>query len=245
MAHETKLGMNRTGMDMSPVDRGEMLQGSERSMPTTEGDEGALAALRAEYIREADPVGSVPPPGTVKGMLKSGMQMLTGNRPQVLIDKLGERLAFERTGTRLYEALITKCLAGIEGSQLVQLDRLEQIHNEEARHFELVRETIEALGADPTAMTPCADVTGVASLGLVQVLHDPRTTLAQCLDAILIAELADNAGWEMLIALARETGNDAVADSFEEPLTHEAQHLVEVRLWLAQLSSAEAKLVKT
>jgi ferritin-like protein len=243
MKQETKIGMNRTGMDMSPVDSGELLQGSERSMPTSEGDEGALAAIRAEYIREADALGSVPPPGTMKGVLKNGVQMLTGNRPQVLLDKLGERLAFERGGTRLYEALITKCLAGVEGSDIVQLQMLEQIHREEAQHFELVRETIESLGADPTAMTPCADVTGVATMGLIQVLNEPRTTLAQALNAILIAELADNAGWDMLITLARETGNDAIADRFREPLAREAEHLAQVRSWLEQLTSAEAKLL--
>ena len=72
MAKETTLGMNRTGMDMSPKKSKELLQGSERSMPTSEGDEGALAAIRAEYIKEADPLGSVPPPGTLKGMMKTG-----------------------------------------------------------------------------------------------------------------------------------------------------------------------------
>src|SRR5687768_4629779 len=110
---QTKLGKNRTGIDMSPIDSSKTLQGSERSMPTSEGDEGALAAIRADYIREADPVGSVPPPSTLKGALKTGAQMLSGNRAEVLLDKLGERLAFERGGTRLYEALITKCIAGV------------------------------------------------------------------------------------------------------------------------------------
>jgi hypothetical protein len=62
------------------------------------------------------------------------------------------------------------------------------------RHFELVRCTIEMMGCDPTAQTPCADLVGVETLGLVQVLTDPRTTVAQCMNAILTAELADNAG---------------------------------------------------
>lgn len=30
-----------------------------------------------------------------------------GDSPTILLDKLGERLAFKRTGTRLYDALIT------------------------------------------------------------------------------------------------------------------------------------------
>ena len=38
-------------------------------------------------------------------MLKTALNKLVGVSPEVLIDKLGERLAFERTGTRLYDAL--------------------------------------------------------------------------------------------------------------------------------------------
>jgi rubrerythrin len=242
---QTKLGKNRTGIDMSPIDSSETLQGSERSMPTSEGDEGALAAIRADYIREADPVGSVPPPGTLKGALKTGAQMLSGNRAEVLLDKLGERLAFERGGTRLYEALITKCIAGVEGSDMLQMDVLERIHNEEMRHMELLRSMIESMGADPTAMTPCADVTGVASMGLIQVLTDPRTTLAQCLDAMLIAELTDTASWEMLIGLMEQTGNDQFVSQMAQALDAEQDHLLTVKQWLKQLTLKEAKVLST
>jgi hypothetical protein len=48
----------------------------------------------------------VPPPTSMKGMAKSALQALKGEKATVLIDKLAERLAFERTGTRLYETLI-------------------------------------------------------------------------------------------------------------------------------------------
>jgi rubrerythrin len=245
MTREVKLGKNRTGMDMSPIDSGELLQGSERSRPTSEGDESAAAAIRGQYIREADPLGSVPPPGTVKGMFKTGVDMLTGNRAEVLIDKLGQRLAFERGGTRLYEALIARCLADPDGSKVVQLDKLEEIHNEEARHFELVRSAIEQLGGDPTAMTPCADVVGVQALGLMQVLNDPRTSIAQCLDTILIAELADNTAWELLIELCEHMGHDELVQQFRVAAQHEAEHLVRVRGWLTELTLGEAKLVTT
>jgi hypothetical protein len=213
-------------------------------MPTSDGDEGALAAARAEYIKEADPLGSVPPPGTMKGMLKSGVEMLAGNRAQVFIDKLGERLAFERGGTRLYEALITKCLAaGADGSATIDMQRLEQIHRQEAQHFELVRQAIEELGGDPTAMTPCADLVGVQSLGLMQALNEPRTTVAQALNTILIAELTDNAGWELLITLANELGHTDIAERFTTALAHEQEHLTTVKTWLEQLTIAESKVL--
>ena len=62
------------------------------------------------------------------------------------------------------------------------------------------------MGADPTAETPSADVIGVASQGLLQVITDPRTTLSQSLEAMLTAELTDNDGWETLAALADDLG---------------------------------------
>jgi ferritin-like protein len=245
MAKEVRMGMNRTGMQMSPRDSKELLQGSQRTIPTSEGDEAMLAAVRGEYVREADPVGSVPPPGTAKGVFKAGADMLTGNRAEVLLDKLGERLAFERGGTRLYEALIIKCLAAPNGRDVVRMEVLEEIHREEGRHFELLWTAIEQLGGDPTAMTPCADVTGVQSLGLVQAMNDPRTSIAQCVQTILIAELADNAGWELLIRLAQEMGHDELVQQFQEALAHEGRHLATVRDWLEKLTLGEAKLLST
>jgi hypothetical protein len=91
-------------------------------------------------------------------------------------------------------------------------------------------------------MTPCADATGVAALGLMQVLTDPRTTIAQSLDAILIAELADNAGWEMLIGLMQQTGNDNFVPQMTQALEAEQDHLRNVRTWVEKLAANEAKL---
>lgn len=134
------------------------------------------------------------------------------------ISKLDD--AFERTGTRLYDAFIAKCRTQKPGA--IEDAELVRIRNEEAKHFALVGECIEFLGGDPTAQTPCADVAGVASAGLMQVLTDPKTTVAQSLDALLIAELTDNAAWEDLIALARKLGHEDMAAQFEQALEHQA-----------------------
>ena len=82
-------------------------------------DDSGMVKIRTAYIEAAGPVGSVPPPGTAKGAVKAGMQALTGRKAHVFIDRIGERLAFERTGTRLYEALITKCCAQADGDVLL------------------------------------------------------------------------------------------------------------------------------
>ena len=239
MERETRMGMNKTGVQMSPMDVDRML--SDVGESTTAVSDGAgIAAVRTSYITEAEPVGTVPMPGTLKGAAKAGAKKLTGKNPEVLIDKLGERLAFERSGTRLYDALITKYQATSDKPGQMSAEKLAHIRDEEARHFKLVAGAIEALGADPTAQTPGADLTGMESLGLMQVLDDPRTSLAQCLHAIMVAELADNAGWDLLIRLADEMGQEQMIGDFRGALATEQEHLALIKSWYEQAVRGEA-----
>lgn len=226
------MGMNRTGIQMSPLDTKEMTS----MAPNVAESDGtmALAELRAPYIANADALGSVPLPGTMKGVAASGMQMLKGEKPQLLIDKLGERLAFERTGVRLYEALIQKCQILLDDTISMRLEDLRRIRNDEHDHMMLVAECLEQIGADPTAMTPCADVAATESAGLLKVVSEPRTTISQSLHAILAAELSDRAGWETLIALADAQGMDDMVGRFEQALETEREHLGMVETWYAE-----------
>ena len=226
------IGMNRTGIQMSPIDSKAMTDVDPDLMQGDEGDGSPMAELRSAYIMEAGTLGSVPLPGTVSGMVSMGLEMLKGESPQILLDKLGERLAFERTGARLYDALITKCEVMLEDTEIsMTIDDLEDIREDEARHFLMVSDAIESLGGDPTSQTPSADLCGVESLGLVQVLNDPRTSIAQSLHAIVTAELSDKAGWETLIALADEHGLTEMVNNFTVALNNEREHLALVQTW--------------
>lgn len=245
MQNKTELGMNRTGMQMSPEDSKKMLEVTDMTHPSSQGDEHAIAEVRREYAKNAEPVGTVPAPGTLKAAATAGAQALTGQRANVFIDKLGERLAFERSGTRLYEAVMAKCQASQDSGNLPDLEKLQHFCEEEARHFRLVADCLETLGADPTAQTPCADVAGVESTGLMQVVSDPQTTVNQSLHAMLVAELADNAGWEELIVLAKELGQDDMAQRFETALQEERQHLENVRRWHQDATLAEARMMQS
>lgn len=233
MKEEAQMGMNRTGIQMSPIDTKAMQSIPQKEGHPASGDEAAASEMRAAYISTADQVGSVPMPGTMKGAVKTGASMLTGNDAQLFLDKLGERLAFERTGTRLYDALITK-IEALGDTGTVNSADLRHIRNEEARHFMMVTKAIESLGGDPTSQTPCADVAGVEAMGLVQVITDPRTTLAQSLHSILVAEMTDNAGWEMLIAMARDQGHEQIANEFTTALENEREHLQKVQQWFEE-----------
>jgi len=109
---------------------------------------------------------------------------------------------------------------------------IEGIRDDEIRHAMLLKRAIETLGADPTAVTPSADVAAVASQGLVAVLTDPRTTLSEALKTLVIAELADNDAWVTLRELAQRLGQDDLANEFSRALDEEEEHLAMVRSWV-------------
>lgn len=225
-----KMGMNRTGVQMSPYDTRKQMDYAKEHSPDVPGSDQALARRRHARISMADSVGSVPIPGSARGAMKTTFEKVKGKNPEVLIDKLGERLAFERSGVRLYEALLTKAEACGESQET--LEKLRHFRDEEAKHMGHVIEAMEQLGADPTAQTPCADVAGVSALGVLQVITDPMTNMAQSLDALLTAELTDNAAWELLIELAREAGQEDMVPNFEQALRQEQNHLTTIKSWL-------------
>jgi rubrerythrin len=240
MKDATDIGKNRTGIGTAPKMSEQAIAGAREGLPPATPAADGIAAVRASYVREAEPVGSVPPPTSVSGILKTAAAMVTGAKPAAFLDKLAARLAFERSGTRLYEAVLAKARAADAMPSGVSVERLQHFRDEEAAHFRLLTECIESLGADPTVQTPTADVYGVASSGLFQVVSDPRTTVPQSLEALLVAELTDHDGWESLTALADGLGYDDMAGRFRQALRAEQEHLATVRGWVSEALRREA-----
>ena len=69
---------------------------------------------------------------------------------------------------------------------------------------------------------------------------DPRTTLQQGLEAVLLAELADNDCWTNLITLANAIGSEELGKKFGRCLEHEEEHLRKVRGWISAAIEGEA-----
>ena len=233
MNQHATVGTNRTGMAAAPERGREMLSGMDEFPPTSQGSAAGVAQVRLAYAQAAEPLGSVPPPASLKGTVQTAVKAVMGEQPVLLMDKLGERLAFERTGTRLYEALVSKydAFGSFDGGP--SREDLEHVLQEEYRHFTMLQAAIKQLGGDPTAVTPSANLQATAAHGVNQVIVDPRTTLLQSLEAILIAELADNACWEALIEVDQEAGEDKLVQQFQEALRNEQDHLAKVQNWLA------------
>jgi len=240
MKDPTDIGLNRTGIATSPLLSAEMVAGARAVVPRGTPEDWLANPQHSTYIADAEPVGTMPPPANLRGIAKSALKALQGEKASVLLDKLGERLAFERSGSRLYESFLRKLevLGAQEGGP--SLAEVREQYEEERRHFALVSRAITTLGGDPTVMTPCADVTATASSGMLAVVADPRTDVLQCLDVLLNAELIDNAGWELLIPLAEGLGQGEMAEEFRVALEHEARHLRNVREWVARMTAIRA-----
>jgi hypothetical protein len=226
-------GKNLTGIAAAPQRTQEMLAGMDEFPPSSQGSAQDVAQVRIAYAQQAEPLGSVPLPASFTDKMQTAVKAVMGEKPMLLMDKLGERLAFERTGTRLYEALVSKydAFGGFAGGP--SRGDLEHVLQEEYRHFTLLQAAIEQLGGDPTAVTPSANLQATVGHGIKMVIVDPRTTLLQSLEAILVAELADNACWEALVELAHEAGEEALARQFQEARVTEQEHLEKVQSWLA------------
>jgi rubrerythrin len=232
--------INRTGIMLNPELGAELLEATKKTVPSSDGDGEGMRLERAEYLQEATPIGSYPALVRPQEVEEDAAASLDDN-VAVLLDKLGERLAFERQGTRLYEAFIQK-VEGLpmDDANTPEIDSLNHIRDEEREHFALLQRAIVELGGDATMVTPSADVAGVMSHGILQIVSDPRTTIAQSLQALLTAELADNDGWQMLQNLSDQLGHSDLAEQCGEALEQEQEHLENVRGWLSGMILSEA-----
>lgn len=238
--------LNRSGIMTNPDLSAELIRGAKETVPSAKGGMKQMKENRAEYINEALSIGSPPavmPHAGEEIRDDEALDHLTGGLP-VLLDKLGERLAFERQGTRLYQALLQKleALAPLQDNAAPSPGELQHICEEELEHFKLLQKSITELGGDATVQSPSADVAGVLSLGLLQIVSDPRTTLAQSLQAVLTAELADNEGWKLLEKLAAQMGQTELEEKCRTAFEHEQEHLENVREWLSAMTLEEAGL---
>jgi ferritin-like protein len=231
MRPSAQQGDNRTGIVAAGPLAEEMVQATQEFPPSSPGDAQAIAEVRIAYAQEGDGLGETP--STLKNKAKAAVASPVGSQPTLLMDKLGERLAFEHAGARLYEALLSKYRAygSFEGGP--SGDDLLHILTEEYEHAELLAQTMKDMGGDPTALTPAANLAANISAGLPQVLSDPRTNLLQSLEAIIVAELADNECWTALAQLAEQDGHDQLTAKCVQALAHEREHLRNVRAWIA------------
>lgn len=224
----TRPGENHTGIALHPEYALEMIEGTAEFGPTSSGGPELIAANRVRMAKVSEPAATMPP------SLQVPLELLP------VLDKLGARVAFERFGVRLYEALISKhdAYGSFRGGPT--REDLVQIRTEELRHLGLVHQVILRLGGDPTVVTPCANIQAVASRGIGDILVDPRTSLVECLDAIMVAELTDHESWAQLVPIVAALGHKDIEARMREAERTEVEHMTKVRGWLAAAAKVAA-----
>lgn len=156
------------------------------------------------------------------------------NRTQVL-DLLSERLAFEKASVPLYDRVIAKSKQHVDLVGLRTLELFEEHRQQEKDHAAWLEEQIRALGGDVSASTDLAKLVLRESAGIEDIAeHDDD--IQHLLHALLAAELVDNAGWDMLVALAAEAPDEIAVHEFQVRRSEELDHLALAREALLRLT---------
>jgi rubrerythrin len=155
----------------------------------------------------------------------------------VLIEQLRVRLAVEKIGIELF----SQALAHVgEGGELA--DKLRRFAKEERAHIEILDGAIRSLGEDPGGRSPAVAQAEREATGLVEVCRSDDAEVGHVLHALLTAELAATAGWELLVELAGSASfdEDRLGD-FRQALADEKEHVRFVRERLAELELRELR----
>ena len=168
------------------------------------------------------------------------MKKLAAKNLGRVLDLLGERLAFERAGVKLYDKILGRMRMSGDPQIHKVLARIEVNREQEKEHEEWLEEQIRALGGDDHAPSEKSILVKTEAEGIEQVvMRDPN--LLHDFHALLTAELADNAGWELLVELASEFGDRDAKKEFKKRLHEEEQHLVCVHEAVTELSKQEMR----
>jgi bacterioferritin (cytochrome b1) len=167
-------------------------------------------------------------------------KLAQGNTSRVL-DLLSGRLAFERTGVTLYDAAIRKIESAGDPRYQPLVAQLREIRNEEKEHEEWLEAQIRTLGGTAHESTTMSQLELEESTGIKNVIVDGHQNVLHVLHALLAAELADNAGWDLLVKLAHAAGDRSAKRAFMKCLVEEARHLAFIRE--AVVRAAEADVI--
>ena len=210
-------------------------EGKQKAVPPAATNHPSPLVVRSpSYVARTDPSMWTPLPGAFVGHARDH-DRATAASAQVLLERMAERLAFERCATRLYEALLARLATGTGESALPRAT-LQRFHDDAAAHFEILCEGIESLGGDPLAPAAAGDVVAEQTQTLLQAINDTRVCLRCCVDTMLFAELSDRAGWEALLEIASTSGRDALAQRFQIVLQEKAEHVDRISGWAAELA---------
>jgi bacterioferritin (cytochrome b1) len=164
------------------------------------------------------------------------MRKLSEHNRARVIDLLCERLAFERSGVRLYDRVIAAMQGSADSELHAMQATMEEHRAEEKEHEEWLEAQIRALGGDASAQTEGSRLVSREAAGLEEVAANDAADLQHLMHALLAAEAVDNAGWELLVELAEDVNDRDARREFTRRLHHEREHLAFVRHVMERLA---------
>jgi bacterioferritin (cytochrome b1) len=153
------------------------------------------------------------------------MKKLARKNPEKLVELLHERLTFERTSVKLYDRILTQMEASGDLQIRGMLDTMRAYRDEEAEHQAWLEEQIQALGGDVNGESVMSRLVVEESRGIEQIILREDAEMHHLFHALMAAELVDNAGWDLLAALAEEADDDDALDGFALRQAEEEDHL--------------------
>jgi bacterioferritin (cytochrome b1) len=154
-------------------------------------------------------------------------ELIEKNKDKV-IDVLNERLTFERSGVKLYDAIVGNMQRSKNAEIARMLAPMRAHRDQEKEHEEWLEEQIRALGGDAHGQTEMSELITAESAGIEKVVTGDQNLVHQ-MHALLTAELVDNSGWELLLELADDADDADARREFRRRLHEEEEHLIFMR----------------
>jgi rubrerythrin len=161
-----------------------------------------------------------------------------------LMTLLSERLAFERTAVRLYDAALEKLQASGDEDVMKVVPTMQGYRDQEEEHANWIEAQMQKLGHVPRT-TPLTQAVQRESRGMEQVIAGRDDGLLPVLHALYGVELMDNAGWDVLLQVAQQAGDDNALIELNERVEHEKQHLDLIRTCMLEFTKKSVLLDDT
>jgi bacterioferritin (cytochrome b1) len=157
------------------------------------------------------------------------MRELSRYNAATLVDLLTARLCYERTAAQLYDRIIAKLRARQDPDMLVMIPTLERHAEDEREHAQWLEDQIDdlidGLGGDVQATSAMAELEARETRGITEIVYEEDGDTLHMFHALFAAELADHAGWDLLVQLADEAGDRTARRELRKRQLDEEAHL--------------------
>jgi bacterioferritin (cytochrome b1) len=145
-----------------------------------------------------------------------------------LIELLTERVEFERAAVVLYDTLLAKLRQGANPTLSGLVPQLRLHRDDEVEHAEWLEGLVTKLGGAPRH-SPLSQAVARESRALESVVQHADGEILPAFHAMLSSELMDFEGWELLLKIARDIGDNEAVPELERRVERERAHLELIR----------------